>query len=155
MGMDRRFTSRASSPSTHRLVCGDKMKILNRLPGLPVERTLKALSGRWKAVILYALVEGPHRTCELENRIVGISQKVLLEQLRALEVHGLVSRRPSALSRQGVEYTLTTLGQSLRPVLTSLIDWGIHHAIELHEERHLVSCDAVVQTHKKPASQAG
>ncbi|MGK9198920.1 MULTISPECIES: winged helix-turn-helix transcriptional regulator [Sinorhizobium] len=121
------------------------MKIINRLPGLPVERALKVLSGRWKAVILYALLDGPHRTCELENRIVGIAQKVLLEQLRALEEHGMVSRRPSADGRQGVEYVLTTLGESLRPILTALIDWGVHHAKELGEDGRLLPCEAVVR----------
>jgi hypothetical protein len=72
------------------------MKIIDRLSGLSVERALKVLSGRWKAVILRALLDGAQRTCSLQNRIVGISQKVLIEQLRALEAHGMVRRRPSA-----------------------------------------------------------
>jgi len=84
-----------------------RMKIIKRLPGLPVERALGVFSGRWKAVILDVLLDGPQRTCELEMRIVGISQKVLLEQLRALEVHGMVSRQSSAGHRQGIEYLLT------------------------------------------------
>ena len=66
------------------------------------------------------LLEGPHRTCDLEKRIAGISQKVLIEQLRALEEHGMVSRQPSAQDRQGIEYVLTPLGESLRAVLESL-----------------------------------
>lgn len=121
------------------------MKILKRLPGLPVERALKVLSGRWKAVILHTLLEGPQRTCELEGRIAGVSQKVLLEQLRALEAHGMVSRRPSAEGRQGIEYQLTPLGESLRPILVSLIDWGAHHADELGEADRLLPCEAVVR----------
>jgi DNA-binding HxlR family transcriptional regulator len=121
------------------------MKINKGLPGLPVERTLGVLSGRWKAVILCVLLEGPHRTCELEKRIAGISQKVLLEQLRALEEHGMVSRQSSAEHRQGIEYLLTPLGESLRPVLESLIEWGAHHAKELHEVHRLLPCDAVVR----------
>jgi DNA-binding HxlR family transcriptional regulator len=121
------------------------MKIINRLRGLPVERTLGVLSGRWKAVILHVLLDGPHRTCELEQRIVGISQKVLIEQLRALEEHGMVSRQPCAGDRQGIEYLLTPLGVSLRPVLNSLIEWGTHHAKERDEVPRLVSCEAVVR----------
>ena len=121
------------------------MKIINRLPGLPVERALKVLSGRWKAVILYALLDGPQRTCELENRIVGISQKVLIEQLRALEEHGMVSRQPSAVDSQGIEYLLTPLSESLRPVLDSLTEWGAHHAKELDEVDSLLPCHAVTQ----------
>jgi DNA-binding HxlR family transcriptional regulator len=120
------------------------MKIIKRLPGLPVERALGVLSGRWKAVILHLLMDGPQRTCELENRIVGIS-KVLIEQLRALEEHGMVSRQPSATDGQGIEYLLTPLGESLRPVLDSLIQWGTHHASELDEVHRLLPCNAVVR----------
>jgi DNA-binding HxlR family transcriptional regulator len=123
------------------------MKIVKELRGLPVERTLAVLSGRWKAVILSVLLDGAQRTCELENRIVGISQKVLIEQLRALEEHGMVSRRPSTDEhRQGIEYLLTPLGESLRPVLQSLIDWGVHHAKERDESERLLPCEAVVRS---------
>ncbi|SFU92701.1 transcriptional regulator, HxlR family [Polaromonas sp. YR568] len=121
------------------------MKIIKRLPGPPIERTLGVLSGRWKAIILYVLLDGAQRTCELEVRIVGISQKVLIEQLRALEEHGLVSRQPSAVDSQGIEYLLTPLGESLRPILESLLEWGTHHAKELDETHRLVPCEAVVR----------
>jgi DNA-binding HxlR family transcriptional regulator len=121
------------------------MKIMKRLPGLPVERALGVLAGRWKAVLLYVLLDGPQRTRDLERRIVGISQKVLIEQLRALEEHGMVTRRSSAEDRQGVEYRLTPLGASLRPVLESLIDWGTFHAAMLDEADRLLPCEAVVR----------
>lgn len=120
------------------------MKIINRLPGLPVERALAVFSGRWKAVIINVLMDGPQRTRELENRIVGISQKVLIEQLRALEEHGLVIRQ-SVGGSQGTEYRLTSLGASLRPVLEALIEWGEHHAQELDEADKLLPCNAVVR----------
>jgi DNA-binding HxlR family transcriptional regulator len=128
------------------------MKIIKRLPGLPVERALAVLSGRWKAVILYALLDGAQRTCELENRIVGVSQKVLLDQLRALEEHGMVTRLPSVDHRQGIEYRLTPLGESLRPVLQSLIEWGAHHAKALEEAHTLLPCEAVVRDRSRPSS---
>lgn len=121
------------------------MKIIKRLPGLPVERALGILSGRWKAVILLLLAEGPQRTCDLDKRIEGLSQKVLIEQLRALEEHGLVSRRPLAADAQGIEYLLTPLGQSLRPILESLMEWGVRHAEELDEVHRLLPCEAVVR----------
>lgn len=121
------------------------MKTINRLPGLPIKRTLAVLSGRWKGVILHVLLDGPQRTCDLEKRIVGVSQKVLIEQLRALEEHGMVSRQPSARDRQGVEYLLTPLGESLRPILELLIEWGVHHAMELDEADRLLPCEAVVR----------
>ena len=121
------------------------MKIIKRLPGLPVERALGVLSGRWKAVILSVLLEGPHRTCDLERRIAGVAQKVLIEQLRALEEHGMVRRQPSAIDRQGVEYVLTALGESLRPILEALIAWGTHHAEARDEGDRLLACSAVVR----------
>jgi DNA-binding HxlR family transcriptional regulator len=123
------------------------MKITKRLPGLAVDRTLAVLSGRWKANILHALLDGAQRTCELEKRIVGITQKVLIEQLRVLEEHGLVHRRPVAGDRQGVEYALTPLGESLRPVLRSLDEWGTRHAEALNEGEKLLPCEAVVRRH--------
>lgn len=122
-----------------------QMNIIKRLPGLPVERALGVISGRWKAVILYALLDGPQRTCELETRIAGITQKVLIEQLRALEEHRMVSRQPRAGDAQAIEYRLTPLGESLQPILDSLIKWGTHHASELDEAHRLLPCDAVVR----------
>ena len=121
------------------------MKIIKRLPGLPVERALAVLSGRWKAVILNVLLDGAHRTCDLESRIVGISQKVLIEPLRALEEHGMVVRQPRAGDPQAIEYLLTPLGKSLRPVLQSLIEWGTYHAQELDDVDRLLPCEAVVR----------
>lgn len=121
------------------------MKIIKRLPGLPVERALGVLSGRWKAVILHVLLDGPQRTGELEKRIAGIAQKVLIEQLRTLEEHGMVERRPSPGERQGVEYLLTPLGASMRPLLESLIAWGTHHAEQQDDLERLLPCEAVVR----------
>lgn len=121
------------------------MKIIKRLSDLPVERSLGVLSGRWKGVIVFVLADGPHRTSELERRIAGISQKVLIEQLRALEEHGLVSRRAIAGDHQGVEYQLTDLGESLRPIVASLIEWGAYHAQQVNEGHRLLPCDAVVR----------
>lgn len=121
------------------------MKITKRLPGLAVERALAVLSGRWKVNIVHALLDGAQRTRELEKRIVGISQKVLIEQLRALEEHGLVARHNSEDDRQGIEYELTPLGESLRPVVQALSEWGTHHAEDLGETSRLLPCDAVVR----------
>ena len=68
------------------------MKIIKRLPGLPVERAIAVLSGRWKAVILYVLLDGQQRTYELEKHISGISQKVLIEQLTGRRVLAFLSQ---------------------------------------------------------------
>ncbi len=128
------------------------MKVIKHLPGLPVERALGILSGRWKAVLLDVLAGGPQRTCDLEKRIAGLSQKVLIEQLRALEEHGLVSRRPLASDPQGMEYLLTPLGESLQPLLRSLRAWGTHHAHEVGEADRLLPCEAVVRAPPRPTS---
>ena len=122
------------------------MAITKMLPRLPIERTLGVISGRWKAVIIHVLLEGPKRTCEIEAQISGISQKVLIQQLKALEEHGLVSRKTFAEEPQRVEYILTSLGLSLQPLISSLQEWGQQHAEELGETHRLLPCDAVVRS---------
>ena len=121
------------------------MKVIKELPGLPIERALGVVSGRWKAVIIYVLLNGPRRTCELEHQIEGISQKVLIEQLRALEEHGLVYRQSFAQEPQRVDYGLTELGMSLKPLLSLLEEWGRGNAEELKETDKLLPCAAVVR----------
>jgi DNA-binding HxlR family transcriptional regulator len=121
------------------------MKVIKHLPGLPVERALGIVSGRWKAVLLNVLAVGPQRTSDLEKRIAGLSQKVLIQQLRALEEHGLVRRQAVAADPQGIEYLLTPLGESLLPLLQSLMAWGTHHANEVGETHRLLPCGAVVR----------
>ena len=122
----------------------ESMKIMKHLPGLPVERALRVLSGRWKMVIVHVLLEGPKRTCELEARIVGIAQKVLIEQLKALEEHGLVERRLFPDEPQRVDYALTPMGESLEPMLTQLSEFGLRHAETQEETNRILSCEAVV-----------
>ena len=70
---------------------------------------------------------------------------VLIEQLRAREEHGLVSRQPSSEDSQGIECWLTLLGESLWPILDSLIEWGAHHAKALDEVHRLSPRDVVVR----------
>jgi DNA-binding HxlR family transcriptional regulator len=120
-------------------------RITKRLPGLPIERTLGVISGRWKAVIVYVLLEGPKRACDLEKRISGISQKVLIQQLRSLEEHGLVYRQTFTEEAQRVDYGLTPLGMSLKPLIFLLYEWGLHHAEEREETGRLLPCQAVVR----------
>lgn len=122
------------------------MTITKLLPRLPIERTLGIISGRWKAVIIFVLLEGPKRTCEIENQISGISQKVLIQQLKALEEHGIVWRRTFPEETQRVDYTLTPLGLSLQPLISLLQDWGQQHAEELGDTHRLLPCDAVVRS---------
>lgn len=83
-------------------------KLIKRLPTLPAERALKVISGRWKAVILYHLFDGPRRLSALQALMPDITQKVLIQQLREMEEHGLVRReifaeilRASNIRRRG------------------------------------------------------
>ena len=122
------------------------MPLTKMLPRLPIERALGIISGRWKAVIIHVLLEGPKRTCEIETQITGISQKVLIQQLKALEQHGIVWRKTSLEEPQRVDYSLTPLGLSLEPLISSLQDWGQQHAQEQGDAHRLISCDAVVRS---------
>jgi DNA-binding HxlR family transcriptional regulator len=116
---------------------------LKNLPLLPVERALKVISGRWKAVILYHLVERSRRLSELVRLMPTISQKVLIQQLREMEAHGLVTREIYRQVPPRVDYSATPLGRSLEPVLLALCDWGRRHAAELDEIGSRVECSIV------------
>lgn len=117
------------------------------LPSLPAERALKVISGRWKAIVLYHLLERPLRLSELERRMPLVSQKVLIGQLREMEAHGLVHREVYAQVPPRVEYSATDLGRSLEPVLHALCDWGRKHAVALDELDRLTDCTAPATSH--------
>lgn len=119
---------------------------VKHLPSLPVERALKVISGRWKAVILYHLYGEPRRLSDLARLIPDVSQKVLIEQLREMEAHGLLVRAPTPNASQRVEYKVTALGFSLKPVLLALCEWGRRHAGALGETARLTACSAVSLT---------
>lgn len=94
------------------------------LPSCPVETTLMLIGDKWKVLILRDLMPGTKRFGELKKSIGGVSQKVLTAQLRAMEESGLVIRTAYPEVPPRVEYSLTELGQSLKPVLDSMWDWG-------------------------------
>jgi DNA-binding HxlR family transcriptional regulator len=110
------------------------------LPPWPAERALKVISGRWKSVLLYLLFDGPRRLSELSRARPEISQKVLIQQLRELEEHGLVYREVFREVPPRVEYSTTPLGRSLEPVLLALCSWGRQHATALDELDQLREC---------------
>ena len=94
------------------------------LPACPVETTLTLISDKWKVLILRDLLPGTRRFGELKRSLGGVSQKVLTAQLRQMEESGLLTRTVYPEVPPRVEYTLTELGASLRPVLEALRDWG-------------------------------
>ena len=94
------------------------------LPACPVETTLTLISSKWKILILRDLMPGTKRFGELKKSIGGVSQKVLTAQLREMETDGLVRRTVYPEVPPRVEYTLTALGRSLKPILDAMWDWG-------------------------------
>ena len=94
------------------------------LPACPVETTLTLIGDKWKVLILRDLMPGKKRFGELKKSIGTVSQKVLTAQLRGMEENGLVHREVYAEVPPRVEYTLTELGYSLKPVMDALWKWG-------------------------------
>ena len=94
------------------------------LPACPVETTLTLIGDKWKVLILRDLMPGTKRFGELRRSIGSVSQKVLTAQLRDMEACGLVDRRVYAEVPPRVEYSLTELGRSLRPILDAMWAWG-------------------------------
>lgn len=94
------------------------------LPACPVETTLLLIGDKWKVLILRELISGTKRFGELKKSIGSISQKVLTQQLRTMEVDGLINRKVYAEVPPRVEYSLTEDGFSLKPILDSMWEWG-------------------------------
>ncbi|MCD7917655.1 MAG: helix-turn-helix transcriptional regulator [Clostridiales bacterium] len=94
------------------------------LPACPVETTLMLISDKWKVLILRDLMPGTKRFGELKKSIGHVSQKVLTAQLRQMEASGLVTRTVFPEVPPHVEYTLTDLGYSLKPILDAMREWG-------------------------------
>lgn len=95
-----------------------------KLPACPVETTLTLISDKWKVLILRDLMNGTMRFGELRKSIGQVSQKVLTAQLRQMEGNGLLTRTVYPEVPPRVEYTLTDLGRSLKPILDAMREWG-------------------------------
>ncbi len=94
------------------------------LPACPVETTLMLIGSKWKVLILRDLMPGTKRFGELKRSIGSVSQKVLTAQLRDMEEKGLVNRKVYPEVPPRVEYSLTELGRSLKPILDAMQEWG-------------------------------
>ena len=97
---------------------------VKELPACPVETTLTLISDKWKVLILRDLMPGTKRFGELKKSIGKVNQKVLTAQLREMEDSGLLTRTVYAEVPPRVEYSLTELGRSLKPVLDAMWNWG-------------------------------
>ena len=94
----------------------------------PIEYSVALLGGKWKLPIIHALVKNNVvRFKELERMIVGITPKMLSMQLKSLETDGLVERTVYATVPPTVEYRLTEVGRSVKPMMNELEKWGLYH----------------------------
>jgi DNA-binding HxlR family transcriptional regulator len=90
----------------------------------PAETTIRCIGGRWKVPIVWHLFKGTMRFSELRRAIPGVTQKMLTQQLRELEEHGIVTRKVYPEVPPKVEYSLTERGASLKPVVRAMCVWG-------------------------------
>ena len=114
----------------------------------PVSATLELIGGKYKALILWHLSEGTMRYSDLRKRIAGATAKMLTQQLRELESDDLVHREVYPVIPPKVEYSLTTLGKSLLPILVSMRDWGANYlkSKNLESQCFMMGKDPVNQT---------
>jgi DNA-binding HxlR family transcriptional regulator len=99
-----------------------------------VEATLDVIGGRWKVLILRELMHGVQRFNQLHRALQGITQKMLTQQLRELEEDGIIHREVYLQVPPKVEYSLTETGQTLKPVLEAMHDWGATYISRQAEE---------------------
>ena len=89
-----------------------------------VETAIEIIGGRWKVLILQELFAGTKRFSELHRALAGVSHRTLTQQLRELESHGILKRKIHRQVPPKVEYSLTPLGETLRPVIAVMHDWA-------------------------------
>lgn len=103
------------------------MKKKDELPDCPVATAVSLIGSKWKLLILRNLLARPWRFNELQKSLEGISQKVLTDSLRSMEADGIVIRSVFAEVPPHVEYSLSDLGESLRPIIKSMEVWGMNY----------------------------
>ena len=94
------------------------------MPACPVATTVQIIGSKWKLLIIRNLLVRPWRFNELRKDLEGISQKVLTDSLRSMEADGIITRTIFPEVPPRVEYSLTELGQSLKPILDAMQNWG-------------------------------
>ena len=107
------------------------MKTKEEMPACPVATTVQLIGSKWKLLILRNLLVRPWRFNELRKDLEGISQKVLTDSLRALEEDGIITRTVYPEVPPRVEYALSPLGQSMKPILDAMEEWGTEYKKKL------------------------
>ncbi len=97
------------------------------LPACPVATTVQMIGSKWKLLIMRNLLQRPWRFNELKKDLEGISQKVLTDSLRSMEADGIVTRTVYPEVPPRVEYALSDLGESMRPIMDAMAAWGINY----------------------------
>lgn len=100
-------------------------------PVCGLDVALAVMGGKWKPLILYHLQGGPRRFGELKRRVAGVSEKVLIQQLRELVAAGVLTRRDHQRVPPMVDYTMTPFGLTLAEALVPLCVWGSEHRVEV------------------------
>lgn len=95
------------------------------MPACPVATTVQLIGSKWKLLIMRNLLVRPWRFNELRRDLEGISQKVLTDSLRSMEEDGIVTRTVYPEVPPRVEYALSQMGESMRPIIKAMEDWGI------------------------------
>ena len=108
----------------------DMVEQLEKYGGCPVSSTLKVVGGKWKPLILYFISVDVARFGQLQRMIPGCSKRMMTKHLRELESDGIIHREVFAEVPPKVIYTLTTQGESLRPIFRALSEWGIKNILE-------------------------
>lgn len=103
------------------------MKTKDELPECPVATTVSLIGSKWKLLILRNLLQRPWRFNELKKDLDGISQKVLTDSLRSMEEDGIITRTVYAEVPPRVEYALSGLGESMRPIIKSMEEYGLQY----------------------------
>lgn len=102
--------------------------------GCPTEVTLDIISGRWKVMVIYWLLQGERRFNQLQRDLSGITHRTLSKQLKEMEASGLVQRIDHGEIPPRVDYRLTPLGRSLKPVLLAMHDWALTNGAKVRQE---------------------
>ena len=97
------------------------------LPACPVATTVQMIGSKWKLLLMRNLLQRPWRFNELKKDLEGISQKVLTDSLRSMEADGIITRTVYPEVPPRVEYALSDLGESMRPIMDAMAAWGINY----------------------------
>ena len=108
------------------------MKKKEELPDCPVATTVSLIGSKWKLLIMRNLLARPWRFNELQKSLEGISQKVLTDSLRSMESDGIITRTVFPEVPPRVEYALSELGESMRPIIKSMEVWGTEYKQNLN-----------------------